>query len=100
MPRYDYRCPACGKTVERRHGFNEPPPVSYCDAAHQRVRLERIFAMPAVHLKGYGFHATDTRSSDEKYAFDHFDGSGTNAELKAMDRRIRDPESTVPDRKR
>ena len=98
MPCYDYRCPACGETLERRHGFDVNEVRSRCGETNEEVVLERLFAMPAVHLKGYGFHATDSRSSDEKYAFDHFDGSGTNAELKAMDRRIRDPESTIPRR--
>ena len=51
---------------------------------------------PVVHFKGYGFYVTDHRDAQEKYAFDHFDGSGDNPEKAAMTRRIKDPESTVP----
>lgn len=98
MPRYDYRCPECNKILERKHGFDVTEVKSWCDVVNREVVLERIFTAPVMHFKGYGFYVTDTRSSDEKYAFDHFDGSGTNAELKAMDRRIKDPESTVPKR--
>lgn len=93
MPRYDYECPQCGTCIEIRHDFN--------DSSHRLCRqcgdvLLRVIPITAVHLKGYGFYRTDHRSADEKYAFDHFDGSGTNAELKQMNRRITDPESTVP----
>ena len=98
MPRYDYRCPGCGTIVERSHGFDVTEVRSYCDRTETEVVLERQITMPVVHYRGYGFHATDSRSSDEKYAFDHFDGSGINPELKAMDRRITDPDSTVPKR--
>jgi putative FmdB family regulatory protein len=96
MPRYDYRCPACGDVVERSHGFDVTEVRSYCDKTEQEVVLERLFTMPTVHFKGYGFYVTDNRDAGERYSFDHFDGSGTNSERKAMERRIKHPESTIP----
>lgn len=94
MPRYDYQCDRCDHRTELRHGFDEDASGSACPQCPGH--LARVIAMPVVHYKGYGFYATDTRSGDEKYAFDHFDGSGRNPELKTMERRIKDPGSTVP----
>lgn len=96
MPLYDYVCTACGKLLERRHGFDDRVEESWCEATQTTARLERVInRAPVVHFKGYGFYTTDTRDDQEKYAFDHFDGSGANPEIKARERRIKDPDSTV-----
>ena len=96
MPRYDYRCDECGDVYEMTHGFDRDASGDACWDATCPGQLVRVFPMPWIHYKGYGFHTTDSRSADEKYAFDHFDGSGDNPEKAAMQRRIKDPDSTVP----
>lgn len=96
MPRYDYVCTACGSLFERKHSFDEVIDASWCEATQTVAKVERVInRAPMVHFKGYGFYATDNRDEQEKYAFDHFDGSGTNPEIKARERRIKDPGSTV-----
>lgn len=95
MPLYDYQCPECGQVMERKHAPGATGMTHWCDTVGQEVTLDRLLSMPAVHLKGYGFYATDNRHTDEKYSFDHFDGSGTNPEMKARERRIHHPDSTV-----
>lgn len=101
MPTYTFRCPGCDKLVERHLTYEEYDQFkdgypSVCSETKQTEILRTaIVACPPVHFKGYGFYKTDTRTADEKYDYDHFDGSGTNPEIKAMNRRIKDPESTV-----
>ena len=108
MPRYDVACQACGDKQEvqisyaeydvYKDGFFasiEPCSRNGGDPCIWRFALNRS-AVPPIHYKGYGFYRTDNASLEEKYARDHFDGSGTNAEIKAMERRIKDPQSTVP----
>lgn len=60
MPLYDYRCSACGKTTEVRHGFNDTyaDPCAACGGDMRRV----ISAAPIV-FKGSGFYITDSRPS-------------------------------------
>ena len=69
--------------------------LHHCDD-HGMGQFVPVIGVPPIHYKGYGFFKTDNASLEEKYARDHFDGSGTNAEMKAMERRIKDPQSTVP----
>ncbi len=63
MPLYDYRCRACSKVTEIRHGFRE---------AHQEVcpecggELARVFHPAGIVFKGSGFYLTDSRKASEK----------------------------------
>lgn len=96
MPRYDYRCDECGAVIEISHGFDRSSEGNSCWDFQCPGTLRLLISMPWVHYKGYGFHVTDNRDASERYSFDHFDGSGTNAEEKAMGRRIKHPDSTIP----
>lgn len=96
MPRYDYVCEACGSLFERKHTYDELIEESYCERTGKMAKVTRVINnAPPVHFKGYGFYTTDGRDDQEKYAFEHFDGSGSNPEIKARERRIKDPGSTV-----
>ncbi|HET9030042.1 MAG TPA: FmdB family zinc ribbon protein [Candidatus Aquilonibacter sp.] len=59
MPLYDYRCAACGKTTEIRHGFNDShtDPCPECGGA-----MSRVFNPAPIVFKGSGFYITDSRS--------------------------------------
>lgn len=58
MPLYDYKCAACGKTFEIRHGFNDrhEAPCESCGGA-----LARVFNPAPIVFKGSGFYVTDSR---------------------------------------
>lgn len=60
MPLYDYRCSACGKVTEVRHGFNDThsDPCAACGGA-----LARVFNPAPIVFKGSGFYVTDSRPS-------------------------------------
>ncbi len=60
MPLYDYRCAACGKDIEVRHGFNEThsDPCPHCGG-----KMSRVFNPAPIVFKGSGFYVTDSRSS-------------------------------------
>ena len=111
MPRYDFGCQGCGQTHEYTLSYDtydqiqagrpdEPPGHIFTTCAVLGYRcLQRLLPpaeMPGVHLKGYGFTTTDNRSPDERFMFDHYDGSGRNPEMKAIQRRIKHPDSTLP----
>ncbi len=46
MPLYDYRCVACGKQFEARHGFDDPSPL--CPMCGQAQVQRLITTAPAV----------------------------------------------------
>ncbi|HEY9085174.1 MAG TPA: FmdB family zinc ribbon protein [Candidatus Tyrphobacter sp.] len=58
MPLYDYRCTACGKVTEVRHGFEErfSGTCPACGGA-----LQRVFNAAPILFKGSGFYVTDSR---------------------------------------
>lgn len=58
MPLYDYRCEACGKVTEIRHGFNDTnkTPCPACGGA-----LTRVFNPAPIIFSGSGFYVTDSR---------------------------------------
>jgi putative FmdB family regulatory protein len=60
MPLYDYRCAACGKETEVRHGFNDThaEPCAHCGGA-----MTRVFNPAPIVFKGSGFYVTDSRPS-------------------------------------
>ncbi len=103
MPTYTLLCPGCGKIVERQWTYEEYDEFkdgysSICSVTNQQEVLRPTFIQaPPVHFKGYGFYKTDSRTADENYDYDHFDGSGSNPEIKAINRRIKSPKSSVPD---
>jgi putative FmdB family regulatory protein len=58
MPRYDYRCGACGTVYEKREGFDAPS-VQVCPECSGTAR--RVLTPPAIVFKGSGWYVTDSR---------------------------------------
>ncbi len=58
MPLYEYRCSACGQTVDIQHGFKETvsDPCGKCGGT-----LTRVFNPAGIVFKGSGFYVTDSR---------------------------------------
>jgi putative FmdB family regulatory protein len=65
LPLYDYKCRACSKVTEVRHGFREPYDGSCPDCGGD---LARVFNPAGIVFKGSGFYLTDSRkaASDAK----------------------------------
>ena len=61
MPRYDYRCSACGNVYEKREGFDAPS-VQNCPTCGSEAR--RVLTPPAIVFKGSGWYKTDSRGSE------------------------------------
>ena len=96
MPRYDYKCLNCSRIQEVSHSMQEKLDYVLCQCSPAPQPCDRLITTaPAVSLKGYGFYKKDNLSADEKYSYDHFDDSGTQSEMKAMDRKIKDPQSVI-----
>ena len=54
MPLYEYQCKNCGRTLEKRQKFSDPPLTvcPYCNGT-----LEQLISAPAVQFKGGGWYA-------------------------------------------
>jgi putative FmdB family regulatory protein len=63
LPLYDYRCRACSKVTEVRHGFGETHQDA-CPACGGE--LARVFSPAGIVFKGSGFYLTDSRKASEK----------------------------------
>ena len=61
MPRYDYRCSACGNVYEKREGFDAPS-LQECPTCGSEAR--RVLTPPAIVFKGSGWYKTDSRGSE------------------------------------
>jgi putative FmdB family regulatory protein len=61
MPRYDFRCLACGTEFEALVGFAEEPACAACGAAE----VQRLFSPIAGPMKT-GLRGGDARRSDDK----------------------------------
>lgn len=63
MPLYDYKCSACHKVTEVRHGFGESftSPCPECGG-----KLDRVFNPAPIVFKGSGFYVTDSRGKSAK----------------------------------
>lgn len=67
MPTYDYRCRACGHTMELFQSMSDAPKRK-CPACGKNT-LERLIGTgAAVVFKGSGFYQTDYRSESYKKA--------------------------------
>jgi len=56
MPTYEYQCPACECTFERRQRFDDEP-VASCPRCSAKSR--RVFHSVPILFKGSGFYCTD-----------------------------------------
>ena len=83
MPKYDYKCSACGLVYEKREGFDAPS-VQECPECSGQAR--RVLTPPAIVFKGSGWYITDSRKSslsDAKGEAAGADKSDTKSESKA-----------------
>lgn len=67
MPTYDYRCEACGQTLELFQSMTEAPKKK-CPACGKRTLKRQIGRGGAILFKGSGFYLTDYRSEGYKSA--------------------------------
>jgi putative FmdB family regulatory protein len=58
MPLYEFKCPKCGKIVERLQKYSDPAPVC-CTA------MTRLTSLSSFHLKGSGWYSTDYKKNKE-----------------------------------
>lgn len=64
MPIYEYRCEACGRTLEALQKLSDEP-LKECSACGAEA-LRRLISAPAFRLKGSGWYETDFKSDKEK----------------------------------
>ena len=60
MPRYDYRCSACGQVYEKREGFSA---LSVQECPTCRGEARRVLTPPAIVFKGSGWYVNDSRKT-------------------------------------
>lgn len=68
MPLYDYRCDHCGHTSEQRLPHTATAEEITCPDCGRQAK--RVYASPAIHFKGSGFHNTDYKRKKEHGAKD------------------------------
>ena len=64
MPIYEYRCAACGHTLEALQKLSESP-LKKCPEC-KKSSLKRLMSAPSFRLKGGGWYETDFKSDGEK----------------------------------
>jgi len=64
MPIYEYRCDACGHTLETLQKISEPP-LTECPAC-ARPTLKKLISAAAFRLKGGGWYETDFKTGNKK----------------------------------
>lgn len=64
MPIYEYRCDACGHTLDALQKISDPP-LEACPECREPA-LKRLVSAPAFRLKGGGWYETDFKSDKEK----------------------------------
>jgi putative FmdB family regulatory protein len=64
MPIYEYRCAACGHTLEALQKLSDAP-LKKCPQC-AKSRLKRLVSAPSFRLKGGGWYETDFKQSGEK----------------------------------
>ena len=64
MPIYEYRCAACGHTLEALQKISDKP-LRKCPEC-SKSSLKRLVSAPSFRLKGGGWYETDFKQSGEK----------------------------------
>ena len=64
MPIYEYRCEACGHTLDWLQKVSDPP-LSKCPSCNEPA-LKRLISAPSFRLKGGGWYETDFKSDKDK----------------------------------
>jgi putative FmdB family regulatory protein len=100
LPLYDYKCRACSKVTEVRHGFREPYDGSCPECGGD---LARVFNPAGIVFKGSGFYLTDSRkqASDKQAASESAASSSSETKPAASDGKSSTPDakSTASDGK-
>ena len=77
MPIYEYRCDACGRTLEVFQKFSDAP-LETCEVCGGQVR--KVLHPVAVHFKGSGFYTTEyARSKSFRSSAKEAQGDGKEA---------------------
>ena len=63
MPIYEYRCDACGHTLEAFQKFSDEP-LEICEVCGGH--LSKVLHPVAIHFKGSGFYTTDYGRGSKK----------------------------------
>ena len=61
MPMYQYACPDCGVSFERKQKFTDDP-IKVCPTC-QKTKVYRVINRVAVTFSGSGFYVNDSKSS-------------------------------------
>jgi putative FmdB family regulatory protein len=61
MPIYEYKCHACGNTLEVMQKFSDEP-LTEC-TCQKKGPVERLISSPALQFKGSGWYITDYAKS-------------------------------------
>ena len=93
MPLYDYRCRACSKVTEVRHGFREGHQVACPECGGE---LARVFSPAGIVFKGSGFYLTDSRSASEKTKAKSADSGTTTEAAKPAETTTASEPATTP----
>lgn len=64
MPIYEYRCAACGHTLDALQKMADAPLKDCPDC--EKPSLKRLMSAPSFRLKGGGWYETDFKSDKEK----------------------------------
>ncbi|HEX7080755.1 MAG TPA: zinc ribbon domain-containing protein [Gammaproteobacteria bacterium] len=78
MPIYEYRCAACGHTLDALQKLSDEP-LKDCPECEE-PSLRRLVSAPAFRLKGGGWYETDFKSDKEKKRNLADDGQRKSAE--------------------
>jgi putative FmdB family regulatory protein len=79
MPIYEYRCGACGHTLDALQKLSDPLLTDCPDCGASA--LKKLMSAPVFRLKGGGWYETDFKSDKEKKR-NLADGSGKEAAAK------------------
>jgi putative FmdB family regulatory protein len=64
MPIYEYRCQACGHTLDWLQKVSDAP-LTECPSCKEPA-LKRLISAPSFRLKGGGWYETDFKSEKDK----------------------------------
>jgi putative FmdB family regulatory protein len=81
MPLYEYRCRACGHTLDVIQKYSDKP-LKTCPECGKRT-LEKCVSSPALQFKGSGFYITDYAKKGGKPAETGAKASGKKGDKKA-----------------
>lgn len=80
VPKYEYRCTACGNVYEKREGFDAP---SMQECPQCRGAARRVLTPPAIVFKGSGWYKTDSRGGEPAVSTATSSGSDAKPETRS-----------------